>query len=577
MNNYDLAILGGTVVDGTGRPRFRADVGIRKGRIAHIGKIERQEATEVIDAKGLIVAPGVIDSHTHYDAQLHWDPYCTPSGWNGSTTVLIANCGFGFAPVRKDAHERYMRMMENTEQLSYSAMNAAMPWGQWETFPEWMNILRNMPKGVNVATYLPLNALISYVIGPDEAKKRRATPEERKRMKELLNEAMDAGACGFALSFLGGEGNSHVDYDRSPMPTDIMNPEDAYELADVLRERGEGMIQISCELPGFQRRDVSEELARRSGRPVLHGALMIIDNDPSMHRDTLAWIDDARARGLNILSQGSNKRNWFEFAAVDYNGWDNIPFFRELSAATSVSAKMALVSDPAYRARAREQYDPVEYRRMTAADLEGYILHAMPKSKRLGQYAGQKVGQIAAAIGASALDTFFEILLDSEFTADFRVEEVGGHNPEYHSEILNNPAVLPGISDGGAHNKFMSGGHWSTEVIIWLTRENPLLTLEQAHYYMSGKAFKALGFIDRGTIEPGMAADFMIYDYEDLNFTRNRYQIVKDMPGGEWRRVTDIRGMRAIVVNGVITYREGKFTGATPGKVISNTRQSAAA
>src|SRR5581483_5811309 len=257
-----------------------------------------------------------------------------------------------------DMHVRYMQMMANTEQVPFTAQAAGLSW-DWETFPQWLEHLRKLPKGVNVVSYLPLNPLLSYVIGPDEAKKRPATAAERKRMRELLHEAMDAGAIGFSFSYLGVAGNSHVDFDQSPMPTDVMAPEEAFNLCQVLKERGEGVIQLLAEMPGSanteRRRAFVEELARRSGQVVVHNVMNPIPGHPEHHQEGLRWLDSCARKGLKIYTQSFVQRNWVEFDVMDMNAWDCVPVFRTMTAADTIPARMALVQDPAYRERLRQE------------------------------------------------------------------------------------------------------------------------------------------------------------------------------------------------------------------------------
>jgi len=240
---YDLVIRNGTVVDGTRLPRFRADVGIKHGRVGKIGRIGRVTAARELDATGCIVAPGFVDLHTHYDAQIHWDPYCTISGWHGVTSLVLGNCGFGFAPVKPADRERSLLMMTRTEQIPYQTMKEGMQW-RWETLPEWLDDLDRLPKGVNLVSYVPVSPLMVYVMGLEAAKSRPATSGERMEMQRLLNEAMDAGACGFSIQRLGKH-SLQADVDGTPMPTDCMADEDILALAEVLRERDEGFIQIT--------------------------------------------------------------------------------------------------------------------------------------------------------------------------------------------------------------------------------------------------------------------------------------------------------------------------------------------
>src|SRR5439155_6365463 len=239
MPEFDLVVKNGLVVDGTGAPRFRDDIGIKEGRIAKIGHIPPHEAAKVIDADGLIAAPGFIDLHTHYDAQIFWDPYLTISGWHGVTSVVIGNCGFGFAPVRKQDAERAMLTMVRTEAIPLASMQVALKFG-WETYPQFLDTLDRQPKGVNLLPYLPMNPLLGYVMGIEQSKTGRLpTDDEHTAMRRILHEAMDAGACGWSAQRLVPNGPSAVqrDFDGSPMNTDVMHDETCIEMAKVLSER----------------------------------------------------------------------------------------------------------------------------------------------------------------------------------------------------------------------------------------------------------------------------------------------------------------------------------------------------
>jgi N-acyl-D-amino-acid deacylase len=575
MAKYDLLLRGGTIVDGTGKDRFVADVAIKNGLIAKIGEIAPESAVESIDVRGQIVAPGIIDVHTHYDVQLHWDPYLTPSGWHGTTTALLGNCGHGLAPCKPEMRERYMRMLENTEQIQYEPMRKALSWN-WESFPEFLAHLKAQPKGVNIASLVPLNPLLSYVIGPDEAKTRPATTAERQRMRELLNEAMDAGASGFGFSYLGAKGNSHVDYDGTAMPCDVMAEEEAYNLCDVLRERGEGLIQVLCELPGgIVRRDLAEELARRSTRPVLHTVMMSVEGSPEIHRGIMRWLDDAASRGLSVYSHAMTARHWQEFVAIDYNVWDVYPEFRELSSARTVAEKLAIIRDPARRARIRNSYNAQDMAGQTGLDLERLILIDAKAAPTFARYKDYQLKDISADLKRPITDTLFDILIETEMLAQFCFEDSGGCNADYATEMLSSKRTLPGVSDGGAHNKFFSGGHWSTDMIIWLVREEKKFTLEQMHQLLNGRTVEVFGLKNRGLLVEGQAADIIVYDYDNLSFQRKRYVVLKDLPEGGWRRATQVEGMRYVVVNGEVTFVDGKCTGATPGAVVSNTGREA--
>ena len=240
MADYDIIIKGGTVVDGTRTPRYVSDIAIKDGKIAQIGGLKGKTAERVHDAAGRIVAPGFVDLHTHYDAQIFWDPYCTLSGWHGVTSVALGNCGFGFAPSRAEDRDRAMLGMTRNEAIPYDAMKAGMPW-DWVTFPEFIDSLTRTPKGVNCLTYVPLTPLYAWVMGWEEAKKRRPTEAELEEMCRLIHEAMDAGACGWSAQVLGPK-SIQRDYDGTPMVTDLLSEHEILTFAKVLAERDEGFI-----------------------------------------------------------------------------------------------------------------------------------------------------------------------------------------------------------------------------------------------------------------------------------------------------------------------------------------------
>ena len=243
MAEYDIIIRGGMVVDGTLTPRYVSDIAIKDGKIAKIGGLNGKSGTRVLDAPGLVVAPGFVDLHTHYDAQIQWDPYCTLSGWHGVTSVAIGNCGFGFAPCRPGDRDRSMLSLSRNEAIPLKSMQEGMLW-DWETFPEFLDSLDRMPKGINVISYVPLTPLYGWVMGWDEAKKRRPTEAELKEMTRLVHEAMDRGACGWSAQVTGANSGQR-DYDGTPMITDLMTNEEILAFAKVLGDRDEGFIELA--------------------------------------------------------------------------------------------------------------------------------------------------------------------------------------------------------------------------------------------------------------------------------------------------------------------------------------------
>jgi N-acyl-D-aspartate/D-glutamate deacylase len=290
MPKYDTIIKDGMIVDGTRMPQFRGDVAIKNGVIAKIGRLDGRDAAHVLDAEGMIVAPGFIDLHTHYDAQVFWDPYCSISGWHGVTSAVIGNCGFGFAPVRPQERERAMLTMTRVEAIPYASMKTGMPW-DWVSFPEFLDSLDRSPKGINILPYVPVAPMMTYVMGLEAAKSRKPTAAEERQLCELLDEAMEAGGCGWSAQRLSPTSglNTQRDYDGTPMVTDVMADETCLALARVLAKRNEGFIQMVLATGNFKR-DATffEQLAEVSGRPVLFNAVQCTAAFPDLHRRNAA-------------------------------------------------------------------------------------------------------------------------------------------------------------------------------------------------------------------------------------------------------------------------------------------------
>ncbi|HLZ69773.1 MAG TPA: amidohydrolase family protein [Dehalococcoidia bacterium] len=576
MAEFDILIRGGTVVDGTRVPRYRADVGIKDGRIAQIGGIRPGNggAREVLDAAGLIVAPGFVDLHTHYDAQIQWDPYCTISGWHGVTSVVLGNCGFGFAPVRPDERDRAMLTMSRTEAIPFESMQAGMLW-DWVTFPEWLDSLERIPKGVNCLSYVPVAPLMIWTMGLEAAKSRPATPAERKEMQRLLHEAMDAGACGFSTQRLG-QHSVQADYDGTPMVTDTMSDEDCLALAEVLRERDEGFIQIT-QFTGNIKADLmfQERLAEVSGRPVLHNIITVSNTDPDNHRKRMKWLQEANERGNRLIGQGFTARTGFAFTLENWNLYDSSPAWNTATTGT-VEEKMRKMADPEIReAIKREHAEAAEKLRQTQAiggPVEELIVQWVDQRPELEQYVGLSVGDIAKAQEKDPVDA----MLDLSLAADLKVEFVTpdrGNNPEWTAEMVQSPYVIPGVSDGGAHTKFFTGGSYTTDFLTWMARDTNLLSLEEAHYRLSYLPAHAAGFKDRGFLREGAPADLVVYDLAQLKCLPEWVgEVTHDFPAGEWRRVQRAAGYRWIMVNGEVTFEDGRSTGATPGKLLRHGR-----
>lgn len=563
---FDIVIKSGTIIDGTRFPRYVADIGIKDGIIAHIGNISDRSGRKVLDAKGLIVAPGHIDAHTHYDAQIHWDPYCSNSGENGVTTVVAGNCGFAFAPCRPEDRERTMLMMETTEQVPMRQMREALPW-TWETFPEWMDHLRALPKGVNIMMYVPVNPLLIYVMGIDAAKSRRPTAGELAQMKALIKEGMEAGAAGMALSFLG-EGNSHRDFDGTPMPADVMHPDDVVEISTALRDYDSGVVQLLSLFGPTDNKELAVQIEKACGRPVLLNALFLSNIVEGVARPHLEWLTKQTADGSRIYIQSLLQHQWQEFKLVGFDLNNALPEWAELCAAATPEGTVALLKNKAYRKRMIDAYSPEALRIGTGA-LEPIKLKSSGGASALDPLVGKTLGEIAEARGTHVLQTMLDIVVESEASADFLTPPVTANSVDEVIELMLHPNVLAGTSDGGAHTKFFQGGQWATELVQWLGREEGRVTLEELHYRLSYQQARIMGIVNRGAILEGMAADLIIYDYDLLKIDGFEYEVRYDAAGGDWRRYVGCSGYRWIVVNGQVTFEDGHDTGALSGQVLS--------
>jgi N-acyl-D-aspartate/D-glutamate deacylase len=565
MPEFDLLIKDGMVIDGTRAPRFRDDIAIKDGKIAKIGRTQAHEAKKVIEADGLIVAPGFIDLHTHYDAQIFWDPYLTLSGWHGITSVVIGNCGFGFAPVHPKERERAMLTMVRTEAIPFASMKAAMePQWDWETYPQFMDTLDRLPKGVNLLPSVPMNPVLGYVMGIEESKTgRMPTEKEHAEMRRILHEAMDAGACGWSAQRLKPDGPSSVqrDFDGSPMNTDIMHDETCIEMARVLGERGQGHQELTL-VSWDPKQDAKhfEQLAEISRRPIMYQAVASQDRFPHRHRNTIKWLERCRQKGLRIYGQGITTDAGLSFTFEDWNLFDDSDAWREATTGT-VSERKEKLGDPRRREALKNQM-PRESLITSYFDQIIITECVKPENKNL---EGLTLRKAATQTGKDAVDVMLDLAVSEDLKTEFFAPAVN-QDMSLMKDLIDNPAIPFGVSDGGAHTKFLTAGRFPTEGIIKYAREYGWLSLEDIHWRLSALPAFIAGFKDRGFLREGAPADVVVYDLDKLAV--KPIEIARDLPGNEWRRVQKADGYRWIVVNGQVTFQDGECTGATPGRLL---------
>ncbi len=567
---FDLGILGGTIIDGLRTPRFRGDIGIKDGLITQIGSIAAGRCEDVVDASGLMVAPGVVDLHTHYDSQVFWDPWCTISGWHGVTSVVIGNCGFGFAPCRPEDRDRAMLSLSRNEAVPIETMRQGMPW-DWETFEEFLDSVDRTPKGVNVMSFVPLAPIYGYVVGLDEAKRRQATDDELGEMCELLVEGMRVGGCGFSAQLLGDEGNVQLDFDGTPMVTDLMSNRDLAAFSEALGSLNRGVVQVTT-----QQVDTAAFIAEHSGQPVIwnallaDGALNQHGGQSVSHRDGIARLRALNeVEGLRVYAQALTTNFASEFTLEDYNLADTIPAWKEVLTGT-IDEKMAKMALPENRRALKEVHE--QRGGLFGAGYElcainiNWISSDVPNYRFVKDtYEGFTIGEVAERENKHPIDAMLDVAILGELRVGFATPLLEAPVDSMR-EVANATVSLPGVSDGGAHTKFITTGRYPTELLAYWVREHEIMSLEDAHWRLSSYPAMAAGLKGRGSLSLGQAADVIVYDLDKLG--SEPAERVWDYPAGEWRLIQRATGYEWIIVNGQPTFREGLCTGKTPGKLL---------
>jgi N-acyl-D-aspartate/D-glutamate deacylase len=553
---FDLVIRNGLVVDGTGRPAQRADVAIADGRITEIGPVSGA-AKASIDAADCVVAPGFIDPHTHYDAQICWDGALTPSSWHGVTSVVLGNCGVGLAPCRPDRREVAMRDLVNVEAIPFDVLERGISW-DWETFPEYMDAAQRRKPALNLAFLAPLTPFRHYVLG-EESMERAATPDETARIRALLAEAMDAGAFGFSSTIL----NQHLGFQGRPLACRNASHDELKAYANVLKERSKGAIEIAltrqisvleedqCEMLDF--------LLEESGRPVTFIALFDRDDLPEAVRDTLRRAAPMIARGARPqtsplpLTREIDMRSPFSFAAF--------PSWKRVFADKSKEAQRAAYRDPAVRNQFREELNNP----MAFGNWERITLHEV-HAPALKRFEGLSVAEIARAEGKDGVDTFLDLTLADDLELEFTMTSFNTR-VDRMAELLNNPSILIGLGDGGAHVDMLCDAGYPTYLLGTWVRERGVMKLEEAVRRLTSDPADLFGIRDRGRLLPGLAADVAIFDPATIG-SSNRGERRYDLPGGGKRMVMPSRGVQYTIVNGAITYAQGALTGMAAGQAL---------
>ncbi len=553
--SYDVLIKNGTIVDGTGVPRYRADVAVAGGRIAEIGKISGG-AHKVIDASDLIVTPGFVDPHTHYDAQICWDPQVSCSSWHGITSVVMGNCGVGLAPCKPDVHEIATLDLVNVEGIPARVLNAGITW-DWESFPSYMDAAARRGSSLNLGFLAPLTPFRHYVMG-EESMDRAATPAETERITALLSEAIAAGARGFSTT----TGRQHVGYKGRPLACRLANREELSSYARALGKLGKGVIEITLTQDFGNIADHEYELLdfllTESGRPVTWLAVFDRDDQPEASQRTLARADPLIRRGG--IPQVACR-----------------PFISEFSLRRAI----AFVTFPAWK-RAynqppemlRQLFAEREFRDSMTAEIKraGWnwekVVITEVKNPALRPLENRNLADIARERGKAGaeFDVMVELSLEDNLEMWFS-RPAFNINAERVGKLINDPRTLIGLSDGGAHVNMLCDAGYCTFLLGTWVRERGAITLEHAVKRITSEPADFFGIKNRGRLVAGAAADITIFDYDTVG-SPQRGEMRADLPGGGKRLVMPAHGVIHTLVNGTPIYEDSKYTGATPGQVI---------
>ncbi len=574
MATYDLVITNGIVVDGTGLPRRRADVAVRDGRIAAIGFIDASDGARVIDAAGRVVAPGIVDPHTHYDPQLTFEPYGTSSCFHGVTTVVAGNCGFSVAPLKPGDAPWLIQLFARVEGMDPSALEG-IPVDGFETFPEFLASMRGKI-GINAAYYIGHCALRRYVMG-DAAQEREATPEEIEQMAAIVREAMAAGAAGFSST----HSPTHFDSADRPVPSRLSSLDELTALAEAAGRAGGGSLAY---LPGSAVGGITPddeelliEMSLRSRMPVIIqglGARSKVDAPTAGWDNAKRFVDEATARGAAVYSMAMSKpfNRTFDLAAGTKLYEGALALNRMFTEASTVEERKALIADPAFRDAARESVerpnrDPDAGPTLPPPHWD--VLHVNKVSKPENEkLIGRSLTDIARERGVHPTDAFLDIALSEDLTTEFVWKTETPEWIEGTKVAQDDPHMIVGTSDGGAHLDRDDGAEAHTWFLEHWVRKWGGFTLEEGVRQITAIPAALCGFTDRGLLLVGQAADIMIFDPDTVG--PDRKELVHDFPNGAPRWTSKPQGVHATIVNGVPIVLDGELQldAGLPGQVL---------
>ena len=548
----DILIQGATIVDGTGRPRYQGDIAIKEGSIVAVGKTA-ESASRVVNAAGLVAAPGFWDVHTHYDAQLLWDPLASSSVWHGTTSIVIGNCGFGIAPVRPEDQEYTVRSLARVEGMDQAALMETLPW-TFESFGDYLDLLDGNV-GINVMAMVGHSAVRRYVLGP-EASQREADEEEVETMRRIVAEALRAGGFGFTSS----RSRTHWDGEGQPVPSRLATTDELKTLACQMKGIKCGFIH------GIGDSAFSQELTEIMGRPYLYPPLtQVVTEEPDAWKGKLDDVQREIETGRTFGMAPVNRRQ-FEMSFDNTNVFDRWMEWQKLMT-EPVPARMVMMRDPDLRDRLRREmeHDPLP---VLPFDWSLVTLVESPTG-RWQRLVGKTAPEIADELGKDPLDSILDIALDEELKSHFTVRDTRYPNEDILPEILKAPHMVIGMSDSGAHGLTQVDTGFPTHLLGYWGRERGLITIEEAVNILSARPADEVGITDRGRLLPGQAADIVLFDLDKVMDGERVFQ--SDLPGGSRRLVQYASGIESVMVNGVVVRQGDQDTGDLGGRLLRST------
>lgn len=554
---HDLVIRGATVCDGTGRSAFAASLAVDRGRITGIDA-DTGRGREEIDADGLVLAPGFIDGHTHFDAQLTWDPCATPSPALGVTTVIIGNCGFTIAPCRREDRDRTLRNLTRVEGMSIEVLRAGVTW-EFETFPEYLEALERRGTVPNVAAYIGHSSVRTWVMG-ESAAERTASSDELAAMAEIVVQAMDAGAVGFATS----TAEQHNGDNGVPMPSRLADEDELRALVKAMGANGNGVFMLTkgnrTTVPFL------ESLAAESGRPVMIAALLHNRTNPDSTFADLRQIAAARARGRVLYGQVSCCPVTNDFTMRAPYAFEGLAAWRPATEARSLDERKRIYADPGFRGAVRDELSRPATVRLFNGEWDRLYVIETARAEN-GEREGRSVAELAATEGKEPLDWLLDFALAENLETTFMAELLNS-DEEAVGRMLRDANSSIALSDAGAHLTFFCDAGFGLHLLGHWQREAGLFTLEEAVHELTGRPAAIYGISERGRIARGCSADLVLFDPATVN--RGPKQRVRDLPGGAPRLTTAAVGLHGVWVNGTRIADQTGLLGAEarPGRIL---------